>query len=62
MSLTSRIAQVIAAIGIDIKGLSVRLAAVEGGSNSPMPTINAATRLIQTQCIMAQTVLKGQSR
>jgi len=59
MSLSSRIAQVIAAIGVDIKGLGVRLAAVEGGSSSPVPMINAATHLIQTQKIMAQMLLAG---
>ena len=62
MSLTGRIAEVIAAIGADIKGLGARLAAVEGGSSSPVPTINAATRLIQTQRIVARQVLEGQDK
>lgn len=59
MSLTSRISQVIAIIAEDIKGLGVRLSAVEGGSSSSVPMINAATRLIQTQRITAQIVLRG---
>jgi len=60
MSLTGRIVQVITAIGVDIKGLMVRLVEVENGPHSPLAMINTAARLIQTQRIVAQLVLRGQ--
>lgn len=63
MTLASRLADVMRAVGADIKSLRARLAVVEDApANSPVPVINGATRLIQTQKIAAQMVLEGQTQ
>ena len=64
MTLASRLLAVVSAIGADIKGLRMRLAAVEGGAggiDSPVSAINAAASLIHTQKVMAQISLRGQT-
>ena len=61
MTLASLLRDVLIAIGTDIKGIRARLAAVEGGAgmDPSMAIVNAATRLIQTQRITAQIVLRS---
>lgn len=64
MTLASRLADLVSAVGADIKSLRTRLAAVEGGTGSTGSTIcviNAATRLIQTQKITMQMASRGQA-
>ena len=62
MTLANRLLDLVAVIGADIKSLRARLANVENTpANSPVSTINAATRLIHTQKIMAQMIARGQA-
>ena len=62
MTLADRLSLLVSAIGVDIKSLRGRMTAIESSTVSDpyMPIVNAATRLIQTQRITAQIVLRGQ--
>lgn len=64
MTLASRLVDFISAVGADIKSLQGRLTTVESGTGSVASTtcvVNAATRLVQTQCALAQMALTGQT-
>ena len=60
MTFSSRVIEVVSAIGADIKAIQLRLTSVETYSPPLISKINDAARLIQTQRITAQIVLRGQ--
>jgi hypothetical protein len=63
MNLIARIVEAFQAVGADIKRIDVAAAlSLQGVEDRQSALVSGASRLIQTQRILADTIVKGQSK